>query len=75
MCVDNPPPQLVDAALPGNYYGMGSTGSASTESSSWGDITSNPLYSSLLSEYEGCQQGLMPQEVAFHNESGYFGMQ
>ncbi|KAI4315107.1 hypothetical protein L6164_027953 [Bauhinia variegata] len=53
--------------------GPGSTGTSSTESTSWGDMSiSSLVYSPLVSdEYEGMPH---PQDVGFQ-ESRYFGMQ
>ncbi|KAI4327305.1 hypothetical protein L6164_019782 [Bauhinia variegata] len=63
------------------YYGMesmemgnGSTGTSSTESTSWGDLSMSSLvYSPLVSDhqYEGMPH---PRDVGFQ-ESRYFGMQ
>lgn len=61
-CVD---PQHIDGSE-GLFYG--STNTTSTESTSWGDI------SSLVSHYEACQQRILPQEVTFEGSS-YFAMQ
>ncbi|RDX62245.1 Transcription factor RAX3 [Mucuna pruriens] len=66
--------------MEGFNYGMesmdmsngGSTNTTSTESTSWGDMSSL-VYSPLVSDYEGCRQGI-PQDVAFE-ECKYFGMQ
>ncbi|XP_027362138.1 transcription factor RAX3-like [Abrus precatorius] len=73
-------PQQMDRAMEGFNYGMesmdmsngGSTNTTSTESTSWGDMSSL-VYSPLVSDYEGCRQGI-PQDVAFE-ECKYFGMQ
>ncbi|KAK7330924.1 hypothetical protein VNO77_25130 [Canavalia gladiata] len=61
-------------------YGMesmdmanGSTNTSSTESTSWGDITSL-VYSPLVSNYDQTCQQSMPQHVTFDDYS-YFGMQ
>ncbi|XP_028764272.1 transcription factor RAX3-like [Neltuma alba] len=68
------PQQQLDAALQG-YYGMGSSGAASTESTSWGDITSHlQVYSPLISGYESVQQGT-PHDIACFEESTYYGVQ
>ncbi|KAG4930571.1 hypothetical protein AAZX31_17G152900 [Glycine max] len=66
------------------FYGLetmdvatnGSTNtSTSTESISWGDISSLVYSPLLVSDYEACQQRLlMPQDVTFE-ESSYFAMQ
>nr|KYP34333.1 Transcription factor RAX3 [Cajanus cajan] len=66
VCVN---PQQMDRSMDQGFdYGMesvdmsngGSTNTASTESTSWGDMSSL-VYSPLVSEYEGCQQGIIPQ--------------
>ncbi|KAK7346867.1 hypothetical protein VNO80_21390 [Phaseolus coccineus] len=61
------------------FYGMesmeianGSTNTNSTESTTWGDISSM-VYPPLVSHYEACQQRKMPQDVTFE-ESSYFAM-
>lgn len=51
----------------------GSTNTTSTESTSLGDISSL-VYSPLVSDYEACQQRILPQHVTFE-ESSYFVMQ
>ena len=75
VCVNQ---QQIDGSMQG-FYGMesmdmasGSTNTTSTESTSWGDMSSL-VYSPLVSDYEGCRQGI-PQDTAFE-ESRYFGMQ
>jgi len=62
------------------FYGMesmeignGSTNTTSTESTSWGDISSL-VYPPLVSHYEAGQQRILPQVVTFE-ESSYFAMQ
>ncbi|KAK4262441.1 hypothetical protein QN277_028000 [Acacia crassicarpa] len=69
------PQQQLDATLQG-YCGMGTSGAASTESTSWGDITSHlQLYSPLVSPYQVVQQG-MPHDIAcFEEYSTNFGVQ
>lgn len=77
VCVN---PQQIDGQMQG-FYGMesidmtnnnGSSNTTSTESTSWGDMSSL-VYSPLVSDYEGCPQGI-PQDVTFE-ESRYFGIQ
>jgi myb proto-oncogene protein len=70
-------PQQLDGLLLEGFYGMadmvnGSTGTTSSgESTSWGDISSL-VYPPLVSDYEGCQQGLpQPHDSAFE-ELRYF---
>ncbi|QCD81570.1 transcription factor RAX3-like [Vigna unguiculata] len=53
--------------------GNGSTNTTSTESTSWGDISSL-VYPPLVSNYEACQQRIIPQDVTFEGSS-YFAMQ
>ncbi|TKY70687.1 Transcription factor RAX3 [Spatholobus suberectus] len=73
-------PKQMDRSMEGFNYGMesmdmsngGSTNTTSTESTSWGDMSSL-VYSPLVSDYEVCRQGI-PQDVAFE-ECKYFGMQ
>ncbi|KAL2348287.1 hypothetical protein Fmac_002287 [Flemingia macrophylla] len=77
-------PQQMDRSMKGRFnYGMesmdmsngGSTNTTSTESTSWGDMSSL-VYSPLVSEYEGWQQGIIPQvDVVAFEECKYFGMQ
>lgn len=74
ICVD---PQQMDRSLEGFNYGMesmdmsngGSTNTTSTESTSWGEMSSL-VYSPLVSDYEG-----IPQDVVAFQECKYFGMQ
>ncbi|KAE9606834.1 hypothetical protein Lal_00025659 [Lupinus albus] len=76
VCVN---PQQIDGSTQG-FYGMesmdminnnGSTNTISTESTSWGEMNSL-VYSPLVSDYEGCAQGV-PQDITF-DESRYFGI-
>ncbi|CAL0331750.1 unnamed protein product [Lupinus luteus] len=72
VCVN---PQQIDGSMQG-FYGMGSmdmtnnkdsTNTNSTESTSWGDMNSL-VYSSLVSDYEGCPQGIT-QDITFQESS------
>ncbi|KAK7406418.1 hypothetical protein VNO78_08042 [Psophocarpus tetragonolobus] len=67
--------------MAGFNYGMesmdmsngGSTNTTSTESTSWGDMSSL-VYSPMVSDYDGCRQGISQDIIAFE-ECKYFGMQ
>ncbi|KAH1163944.1 hypothetical protein GLYMA_01G196200v4 [Glycine max] len=52
----------------------GSTNTTSTESTSWGDMSSL-VYSPLVSDYERCRQGIPQDHVVAFEECKYFGMQ
>ncbi|CAL0311603.1 unnamed protein product [Lupinus luteus] len=75
VCVD---PQQIDGSMQ-SFYGMetmdiannnGSNNNTPTESTSWGDISSFVYSPNLVSDYEGCPQGI-PQTITFE-ESRYF---
>ncbi|KAK7367648.1 hypothetical protein VNO80_09663 [Phaseolus coccineus] len=79
VCVNS---QQMDRSMESFNYGMesmdvmsngGSTNTTSTESTSWGDMSSL-VYSPLVSDYEGCRQG-NPRDVVAFEECKYFGMQ
>lgn len=79
VCVN---PQQIDGEMQG-FYGMesmdmtnnnGSSNTTSTETTSWGDMSSLVYSPALVSDYEGCPQGIIPQDVTFE-DSRYFGIQ
>jgi len=80
ICVNS---QQMDRSMESFNYGMesmdvmsngGSSNTTSTESTSWGDMSSL-VYSPLVSDYEGCRQGNIPGDVVAFEECKYFGMQ